>query len=93
MACLPLLAKLLLPLRLFGLQRLALGAETLPVGFVGLLLIAFDLANASCDRVAIGARLDVSIHDALREISFRDRISINALIIEGLEYVISKRKP
>ena len=49
--------------------------------------------DASGDRVAIGARVDVSIHDALREISFRDRISINALIIEGLEYVISKRKP
>ena len=52
MAFLPLLAKFLLPLRLFGLQRLALRAETLPVGFVGLLLIAFDLANG-CVNVCV----------------------------------------
>ena len=45
------------------------------------------------ERIAIGARVDVSIHDALREIAFRDRVSINSLIIEGLEYVIDKRRP
>jgi len=44
-------------------------------------------------RVGISVRMDARVHDELRRISYETRTSIQALVMQGIEHVISKHPP
>lgn len=42
--------------------------------------------------VAVGIRMPSHVHEDLRELAWRERVSLNSLLVEGAQKVVNDRK-
>ena len=42
--------------------------------------------------VAVGIRMPSHVHEDLRELAWRERVSLNSLLVEGAQKVVADRK-